>query len=223
MLILSSLNSDLINKRLATNTTAETKNNDDNNAQSPNYNKVKLVIPPILGLGAGVISSGIYGSKKNDEFTKSLENFKIGLESGFNSSTLAKSINSEITAHADKIKTIEKENADILAVIDNIRKHASYCEKDKTDLINSKTEIYNINKNIIETSKNKISELKTALEKSYKKIVTDQFANKKTELETITKSQIKRFKIAAIAGFVALGAIISFVISKIKNEKANKQ
>ncbi len=220
---MSSLNSDLINKRLATNTTAETKNNNDNNVQSSNYNKVKLVIPPILGLSAGAISSGIYSSKKNDEFARNLENFKTGLESGFNSSVIAKGINSEITAHTDKIKTIEKENADILAVIDNIRKHKSYSEKDKTDLINSKMEIYNINKNIIETSKNKITELKSALEKSYKKIVTDQFTNKKTELETITKSQIKKFKIATIAGFVALGTIISFVISKIKNKKANKQ
>ena len=219
--MLSSLNSDLIkNRTLANSNPPDVK--DKKNPQDSNNNKAKLAIPPVLGLGLGVISSSIYSSKKNDELTKSLENFKVGLELGFNSSTLVKSINSEITAQTDKIKTTEKENADILTAIDNIKKHISYSEKDKTDLINAEQKVYNANKDIIETSKNKIAELKSTLEKSYKKVVEDQLANKKTELESITHSQIKKFKIAAIAGFIALGTVISFVINKIQNKKEQK-
>lgn len=218
-----SFKQNILDKRLAeSSATVNNNNNKSNNIQSSNYKKTKLAIPPLLGVGASVISSSIYSSKKNDEFIRKLGNFKEGLELGFDSSALAESIKSEILAKTDKIKALEKENIDILAGIELTKKHAGTCEKDKIKFINADMDIYNINKDIIEECKEKITELNDMLDKLYKKIVTDQLSNKKSELESITKSQIKKFKIATITGFLALGAIISFTISKITNKKVSE-
>ena len=143
-----------------------------------NTNKAILLSSPATGFATGAISSILYSSNKNKELLRSIENYKNGLELGFDTSPLTQQINDSIKQSKDTIKKAQIENQNI--------KNAGHI-LDSIDARNA--EIVEINNGIIKRESEFAGKMKKQLSDIRTKIVDSEF--KKSKFSQLIAQNIK--------------------------------
>lgn len=188
---------------------------------SKNNRNFNLVIPPAIGALGGGIASLIY---RNDVFQKaegSKENFKNGLELGYETSGLYIQLQNDIKESQGKITAFKNENVRLNKEITNMANNAKKDGSDYSKLIETNRRIIKSNEDIIAVNENSIKQYKATLAELYDKTVVKEFKKFSADAIADAKKQSRKFAVIAIVVAGGIGAIVSLIINKVKNKKEN--